>query len=416
MEKIAVIGLGVVGIELAVHLAKYYTVQGYDINETRIQELGIGLDRHEQFTLEQLQAAKIHYCSNPLELKDATIYIVVVATPTGTGERPNLHDLKEASKVIAKLLKPGDLIIYESSVYPRTTEDFCLPILEEYSQLKLNTDFYLGYSPERYSPNDSDFHIPNLTKIIAASHPQALSKMRQIYSQICLGVHEAPSIATAECAKILENSQRMVNIALMNEFSQICHGLDIKISDVIAAAATKKNFLNFTPGLVGGHCIPVDPMYMVYQAKEHDVYPEVMIGAYKTNEAMTHFIINELFKMFFKSPKQTTSPRIGIFGITYKPNIPDRRHSLSLKLIDEVKAYGIKPLVHDPFFTDSIPLSSLEEMFDLDVCLLLVKHQQYLDLGLDFFIQKLKKPGVVMDVAHLYIHDKKPSHLTYWQL
>ncbi|MDQ5883960.1 MAG: UDP-N-acetyl-D-glucosamine/UDP-N-acetyl-D-galactosamine dehydrogenase, partial [Pseudomonadota bacterium] len=334
MEKIAIIGVGVVGLELAVRLSQFYQISAYNINQKRVEELKNDYDKNHLISEEELKRASIHYVGHLQELQDSSIFIIVVPTDIHQDKTLDLEPIKQATQSMGEILKPQDIVIFESSVYPKFTEELLIPILEEKSGLKVNQDFFVAYCPERFSPQDADYELHKVCKVISASHPSAVLKVQSIYQKICASTYIAPNMAVAECSKMLENIQRNVNIALMNEFSIIMHALNISLHEVIQAASTKKNFLPFQPGLVGGYCIPVNPFYFMYQARKKGIEPSLIQAAETVNESMPSFLFSELLKLYFKHQKHQANPNIAVFGLSFKPNIPDIRHSLSLDFIE----------------------------------------------------------------------------------
>jgi|LauGreDrversion4_2_1035121.scaffolds.fasta_scaffold09791_7 UDP-N-acetyl-D-galactosamine dehydrogenase len=416
MNTIAIIGVGVVGLELALSLSKFYKVMAYDHNRERIRQLQHYTDKNQLVDSHTLKDSNIIFLDAHHKISAANIFIVSVPTYITPENLPDLKPLKQATKQLATVLKPKDIVIYQSSVYPKTTEDILMPILEQYSGLAFNHDFFIAYSPERFSPKDSTYELSKICKVISVSHPCILDIVNSIYQNICQSTYIASNIAVAECCKMLENIQRNINIALMNEFSKICHAINIPLEDVIKASSTKKNFVAFHPGLVGGYCIPINPIYMIYQAKNHQVDTPLMKAAQQVNESMPHFIFEHFLKIYFSQLKHQPNPKIGIFGLSFKPDYADTRHSLSLKLIELMNDYGLNVLIHDPFMQPSMDCQNLDQLKALDICILLVKHQYYLNLGLDYFIGISGHPPIIMDVGNLFSECVKPDTLIYWRL
>lgn len=418
MEKIAIVGAGVVGLDLAMCIAKYLEIHLYDKSQKRIEDLIQHHDQFACFSSHELESSGILFHNSIMNIKDASIFILALPTNLDKDLRPNLSLIKEATRTIAAILKKGDIIIIESTVYPKTCRDILIPILEKYSQLKFNTDFYLAYAPERYSPNDPGYEMHKMKKIIALSHPCIKKRVFHIYEHIVEAIYECPSIEIAECAKILENTQRNTNIALMNEFSRITHALDIPLHEVIKACATKKGFHVYTPGLVGGYCLPVNPRYMSYQALLHGVDTPLLNTICKVNESMLDFIFAEFLKFYFAIQKNKHHPKIAIFGLGYKPNVPDTRSSLNKKFVEKLFELGLNPMVHDPFPETNcqIEINSWEDLKNIDICLFMLKHQHYLELGLNAFLQCCNKTAVLMDIGHCFIDEKIPKSFQYWSL
>ncbi len=423
MNSYAIIGLGYVGLNLAIAFAKHNSTYGYDINKRRIEKLNAHIDENKLFSSEELQSISITFTNDIADISNANFYIITVATPVNHFSMPDLEQLVSASKSLAKVLKKGDVVVFESSVYPGTTEEICIPVLNKYSKLESGKDFFVGYSPERINPSDKKHTLFNITKIISAQDKYTLQRMQDAYQLICKDVHHASSIMVAESSKILENTQRDINIALMNEFSILMHELNISTNDVIEAAKTKWNFIPFKPGLVGGHCIPVDPLYLSFQAKRHGLSLDLVLESRKINDGMTNFIIQSMLKILLKHKIDFNKVTIGLFGITYKPNLIDYRNSLSLKLLKELREYNFNCKISDQF-DDDIDLSSEDIVLDkfsdinnLTVAIILVGHDSYTEFGLKNFIKKCKAPAIIMDIPSLFFKEKDNiSNLIYWSL
>jgi UDP-N-acetyl-D-galactosamine dehydrogenase len=420
--KIAIIGLGYVGLELGIALSKHFDVIGYDTLAERINELKQNYDRNLQFSTSQLKKNKIILTSHIDVIRAANIYIITVPTPALFYEYPDLEMLKIASQEIGSILKKNDIVIYESSVYPGTTTQYCIPILEAYSHLTVNTDFYVGYSPERICPSDKKHPIQSITKLISANHPKTLKIMAYIYKKIAKNIYQVSKIEHAEASKMLENIQRDVNIALMNEFTKIMHAMNLNMHEILRAAETKFNFAPFKPGLVGGHCISIDPLYMAFQAKRMGVQPNLIICSRQINDTMTQFILHEMLKLLTTYSSHIAPYRIGIFGITYKENIPDIRNSLVLKFIKESKDYPFHFLIHDPYHSNpiqkhhmTIQFTPYESINNLDLAIIFVPHDFYQKKGFNDIILKCNEPRLIMDIPALFVHDKKNiSKVLYW--
>ena len=422
-HKIAVIGLGYVGLPLAVEFAKQYAVIGFDINPKRINELRSGVDKTLEVEPDILNTvlSTENTASNGLfitdlasEMADCNIYIVTVPTPTDALNKPIFTPLITSSETVGKLLKPGDIVIYESTVYPGVTEDICVPILEVQSGLEFNTDFYAGYSPERINPGDKTHTVTKILKVTSGSTPEIAEVVDQLYKTIITaGTHKAPSIKVAEAAKVIENSQRDINIAFVNELSKIFRILDIDTKAVLEVAGTKWNFINFTPGLVGGHCIGVDPYYLAQKAIESGYNPEIILAGRKMNDSMGSYVASETVKLMIKKGTRIKDSKVLVLGITFKENCPDIRNSRVIDIINEFNTYDVAVDVYDPW-------ASSEEVkeeygFDLLNCntklqdtydgiVLAVSHKGFLDLD----ITALKSDTcVVFDVKSLYA-----KHLT----
>jgi UDP-N-acetyl-D-galactosamine dehydrogenase len=410
--KIAVIGLGYVGLPLAVLLSKKYPTVGFDIKASRVAELLEGNDATQEIEKDNLNTALAQYKSgkngllcttNPNDIANCNYYIVTVPTPVDKNNRPNLNALYGASEVVGKSLKKGDIVIYESTVYPGVTEDECVPVLERVSGLKFNVDFFAGYSPERINPGDKEHTVDKIIKVTSGSTPEAAQKVDDLYkSVITAGTHKAPSIKVAEAAKVIENSQRDINIAFVNELSKIFNLLDIDTQAVLEAAGTKWNFLPFKPGLVGGHCIGVDPYYLAQKAQEAGYHPEIILAGRRLNDSMGDYIASQVVKLMIKNGVIVNGAHLLMLGITFKENCPDVRNT---KIVDVIKAlddYGIQVTVYDPWVNpDEVQLEygfkacNVLPAQKFDAIVLGVAHKQFLQMDLD----TLRKPdSVVYDV------------------
>lgn len=351
MKTLAVIGLGYVGLPLAVEFGKKYKVIGFDIYQKRIDELKEGYDRTLEVGKEELQSAKgLSYTTNLEDLREAQIYIVTVPTPIDHYNKPDLTPLLKASSSVGKVLKKGDIVIYESTVYPGCTEEDCVPILERESGLKFNVDFFCGYSPERINPGDKEHRLPNIKKVTSGSTPQIAEEVNALYASIIVaGTHKASSIKVAEAAKVIENSQRDINIAFVNELSLIFDKMGIDTLDVLEAAGTKWNFLPFRPGLVGGHCIGVDPYYLTHKAESLGYHSQVILAGRHINDNMGVVVANKVIKLMIKQAHQIVGSKVAILGITFKENCPDIRNSRVVDIIKELKDFDCCVEVFDPW-------------------------------------------------------------------
>ena len=386
MKIISVTGLGYVGLPLAVVFAKKYKVIGFDINNKRIEELENNYDRTLEVSKEDLKKVKenIKYTSNLQDLKEASIHIVTVPTPIDKHKNPDLTSLIMASRSVGKIFKKGDIIIYESTVYPGCTEEVCVPELEKESGLKFNKDFFVGYSPERINPGDKKHTVTKIKKVTSGSTPEVAKEIDELYKSIIeAGTHLAPSIKIAEAAKVIENSQRDINIAFVNELALIFDKLGIDTNDVLEAAGTKWNFLKFKPGLVGGHCIGVDPYYLAYKAKEIGYHPEIILAGRRTNDNMGIFVANKLVKLMIQKGHTIKGSKVLILGITFKENCPDIRNSRVIDVIKELQEFGINVDVYDPW-------ADREE----------VKREYNIDLMENGKLKMENYDGIVLAVAH----------------
>nr|WP_280638324.1 nucleotide sugar dehydrogenase [Rhizobium sp. L245/93] len=406
-EKIAVIGLGYVGLPVAMALAdKYAGVIGFDINDARVEDLKNGRDSTREVSPDRLRETSLRLSSGLEDLGDRMVFIVAVPTPIDKNRQPDLRPLIAASRTVGKVLKPGAIVVYESTVFPGVTEEICGPVLAEVSGLKQGEGFHLGYSPERINPGDREHTFERIVKVVSGDTPETLERVAAIYSSVVdAGIHRATSIRVAEAAKVIENTQRDLNIALMNELSIIFEKMDIRTADVLEAARTKWNFLPFTPGLVGGHCIGVDPYYLTAKAEELGYHPEVILSGRRINDGMGAFIAQKLIKMLVSAEKPINGARIGIFGLTFKENVPDLRNSRVPDIIRELHQFGLKPLIHDPMADADeaeheydVRFTALDAFPPLDAIVLAVPHRQYLVDDAGALLDLLKPGGVVVDV------------------
>ncbi|WP_255446467.1 Vi polysaccharide biosynthesis UDP-N-acetylglucosamine C-6 dehydrogenase TviB [Tepidiphilus sp. J10] len=406
----AVIGLGYVGLPLAVEFGKRRPVVGFDLKRSRIEELRRGLDRTREVSAEELAAARhLRFTDDPAELARCTVFIVTVPTPIDRHKRPDLTALLAASETVGKALKPGDLVIYESTVYPGCTEEDCVPVLERASGLVFNRDFTVGYSPERINPGDPEHRLPTIKKVTSGSTPEAAERVDALYREIITaGTHQAPSIRVAEAAKVIENTQRDVNIALINELAILFDKLGIDTQAVLEAAGTKWNFLPFRPGLVGGHCIGVDPYYLTHKAQEVGHHPEIILAGRRLNDAMGAYVAGRVVKLLIKRRHPVEGARALILGLTFKENCPDLRNTRVIDLIAELQDYGMNVDVHDPW---ADPEEAWQEYglrmvpeprcTSYDAIVLAVAHRQYREMGAGAIRAWLKSGGVVYDVKHV---------------
>lgn len=383
---IAVIGLGYVGLPLAVEFGKQRKVVGFDINTTRIAELRSGEDNTLEVDEEELaEAAHLSFTDNPANLADCTIFIVTVPTPIDAYKRPDLTPLLKASETIGKVLKRGDIVIYESTVYPGATEEDCVPVLEKISGLTFNQDFYAGYSPERINPADKVHRLPQIMKVTSGSTPETADKVDALYgSIITAGTHKAPSIRVAEAAKVIENTQRDVNIALVNELALIFDRLNIDTQDVLDAAGTKWNFLPFRPGLVGGHCIGVDPYYLTQKAESVGYHPEVVLAGRRINDGMGEYVVSRTVRGMISKDIPVKGARVLVMGLTFKENCPDLRNTRVVDIIEELESYGVKVDVYDPWVNSAeakreygLEMINLPQPQGYDAMIVAVAHDEF---------------------------------------
>jgi UDP-N-acetyl-D-galactosamine dehydrogenase len=350
-QCLAIIGLGYVGLPLAVEFGKVRPTIGFDINPKRVAELQSGQDHTLECSPEELQrATHLRFSANPQDLQHAQVFIVTVPTPVDQANRPDMTPLIKASTTVGQALKKGDVVIYESTVYPGATEEVCVPVLERHSGLRFNQDFFCGYSPERINPGDKEHRLPMIKKVTSGSTPEVATAVDQLYAQIInAGTHKASSIKVAEAAKVIENTQRDVNIALMNELSLIFHKLDIDTLEVLQAAGTKWNFLPFRPGLVGGHCIGVDPYYLTHKAQELGYHPEVILAGRRINDHMARHVADETVKLMLRKNFPVLGSKVLVLGLTFKENCPDLRNTKVVDIVKHLKAYNTEVDVYDPW-------------------------------------------------------------------
>ena len=411
--KIAVIGLGYVGLPLAVEFAQKHPTIGFDISQPRIEELNAGYDR--TLELEDAYLAKVNKkfgfksTSNLQEIKDCNIFIVTVPTPIDKNKRPNLTPLIKASESIGKVLKIGDIVIYESTVYPGATEEDCVPVLEQFSGLKFNQDFYCGYSPERINPGDKEHRITNIKKVTSGSTLEIANKVDDLYrSIITAGTHKASSIKVAEAAKVIENTQRDINIALINELALIFRRLGIDTEDVLEAAGSKWNFLNFRPGLVGGHCIGVDPHYLTHKAMEVGYYPEIILAGRRLNDSMAKYVANEIITLMTKKRIQVVDSNILVMGLTFKEDCPDIRNTRVVDVIQELSGFHCNVDVYEPWIDKEESIRDYEitlveqlEPGKYDAVIIAVAHHQFKSMGITAIRALGKKNHVLYDIKYI---------------
>jgi UDP-N-acetyl-D-galactosamine dehydrogenase len=408
--RIGVVGLGYVGLPLAVEFGRQFPTVGFDINEARIEELESGSDSTLEVTLEELAAAKqLSYTSEVSALADCNFYIVTVPTPISRSKRPVLTPLRLASESLSGVLKKGDIVVYESTVYPGATEEFCVPYLEEGSGLKLNEDFFVGYSPERINPGDNEHRFSTILKVTSGSTPEAADIIDSVYARVVTaGTHKASSIKVAEAAKVIENTQRDVNIALINELAMIFERLDIDTEEVLIAAGTKWNFLPFRPGLVGGHCIGVDPYYLTYKAEQVGYHPQMILAGRRINDNMGQYVASQLIKNMIAADMSPKSARVLVLGLTFKENCPDLRNTRVVDIVSELTTYGSTVDVHDPWVNPEeaksaygIDLVEEPDAGAYDAILIAVGHRQFAALGAGGIRRFGKPSSLVYDIKYV---------------
>ena len=410
-SKITIVGLGYVGLPLAVEFAKKRDVVGFDLNQKRINSLNSGYDANLETTENELKASKnIIFTNKIIDTRDCKIFIVTVPTPIDNNKKPDLKMLKNASKLLGNIIKKNDIVIYESTVYPGVTEEICVPILEKNSGLKFNKDFFCGYSPERINPGDKKHRLPSIKKVTSGSNSRIAIIVDELYKEIIVaGTHKAPSIKVAEAAKIIENTQRDVNIALINELSMIFNKLEIDTKSVLDAAETKWNFLPFKPGLVGGHCIGVDPYYLAHKALKAGYNPKIILAGRKVNDEMPIYVIKKLKELMKKKKINKSNARALIMGTTFKENCPDIRNSKILDIANQFKKLKIKFDIHDPWADKAeirnklgIELINKPTNKIYDIILLAVAHNQFKRISLKQIKSFMKKKHIIYDLKHIF--------------
>lgn len=420
-KSIAVIGLGYVGLPIALEFARKFKVIGFDINEPRIQLMKKNIDPSEELESRDFEGCDIEFTSNPSDLKKASFFIVAVPTPIDSHNRPDLRPLLGASRFVGKALKKGDYVVFESTVYPGCTEEDCIPVLEEESKLKFKRDFKVGYSPERINPGDKEHTLTKILKIVSGCDKESLEVIAKVYGSIVkAGIHKAPTIKVAESAKIIENTQRDLNIALMNELSIIFNKMGINTYDVLEAAGTKWNFLKFSPGLVGGHCIGVDPYYLTHKASEIGFHSKVILAGRYTNDSVGGYIAKQVIKQLIASDRQLKKSKVLVMGATFKENVADIRNSKVADIVRELKSYHVKVEVVDPKASKKdveheygFKLSS-KIAGDYDAVVVAVSHDEYKKLDDAYFKSITSKNALFFDVKGIF--KKKIHSLHYMSL
>jgi UDP-N-acetyl-D-galactosamine dehydrogenase len=423
-EKIAVIGLGYVGLPLAVALAKKYQVIGFDISTERVKALRSGSDWTNEVEAEELHNPSLRFTEDGADLAGNSIYIVTVPTPIDDANRPDFEAILSACEIVGPALEPGAIVVFESTVYPGVTEEICAPALEKSSGMRCGADFKIGYSPERINPGDKERPLNKITKIVAGQDGEALERLAAVYgSVIDAGIHRASSIKVAEAAKVIENTQRDVNIALMNEISKICDLVGIRSNEVLEAAGTKWNFLRFYPGLVGGHCIGVDPYYLTAKAEQLGYHPQVILSGRRINDGMGSYVAQRIVKLLAQRDRPIHNARVGILGFTFKENVPDIRNSKIVDVYKELKEFGIDPLVHDPVADPAtvqraygVELSDLADFTDLAALVVAVSHDDFQSLDAERLSEMLTHDGILVEVRPRIDPATLRADLSYWSL
>lgn len=429
VKTIGIVGLGYVGLPLAVALARHYSVVGVDVHPLRVQELQRGYDRNGEIESTDLDQKTLVFTTNPGALRETNLIIVTVPTPVDRARRPDLSFLESASRMVGAHLKKGTTVVYESTVYPGCTEEFCVPILEEESGMCCGTDFFIGYSPERVNPGDRQHTLDRIVKVVAAGDPQTLEILAEVYQRIVpMGIHKAPNIRTAEAAKVIENIQRDLNIALMNELAMLFHRMGLDTREILRAAKTKWNFLPFEPGLVGGHCIPVDPYYLTHKAQELGFHPEVILAGRRINDGMGKYVATETVRLVARTGRPIMNVRVLVMGVAFKEDVRDTRNSRSLDLIHDLMEFGFSVRVHDPMLDVSelreLGLDPIRDLFQgnekYDVLLLAVPHRLYRETATERYLDLLpddNRPGVILDVRAVLDPNRLPrERVIYWRL
>jgi|SRR5690625_79640 len=424
-EKVSVVGLGYVGLPLLIELAEKYDVIGFDINEEKVESYKRGIDVTNEIGNERTQATKATFTSNEKDLLNCKFHIVSVPTPINSDKTPNLTPIMEASKTVARNLTKGSIIVFESTVYPGTTEEICIPVIEKYSGLTFGTDFEVGYSPERINPGDKVNTLTKIVKVVSGSNIRTLGTISKVYNEIIeAGVHKAPTIKVAEAAKVIENAQRDINIAFMNELSMVFDKMDINTNDVLKAAGTKWNFLNFKPGLVGGHCIGVDPYYFTYKAEQLGYHSQIILSGRKINDEMGKHVATNVIKQIILSDQQVKGAKIAIFGFAFKENVGDFRNTKVIDIIDELEDYGVDVLVYDPVVDKkeinneyNINLVDKEDLNNLNGIVLAVPHDTFQNYSISYFDQLYEKNKVIVDIKGVLNKEEYLSNgYFYWNL
>lgn len=424
-RKISVVGLGYVGLPVAVAFGKQASTIGFDINEKRLAELREGYDRTDEVAATELSASQIVFTSDTKVLAEADFHIVAVPTPVDEAHQPDLTPVVRASETVGRALKKGDIVVYESTVYPGVTEDVCVPILERVSGLKCGRDFTVGYSPERINPGDKEHTFTKITKVVSGQDLATLDVVAAVYgSVVTAGVHKAASIKVAEAAKVIENTQRDLNIALMNELSLIFDRMGIDTNSVLEAAGTKWNFLKFKPGLVGGHCIGVDPYYLTHKAEMLGYHPQVILAGRRINDGMGAYVGQQTIKQLIHAGHDVSKCTVTVLGLTFKENCPDLRNSKVIDLIRELQSFGVKVQISDPeadaheaLEEYGVHLKSLEEVVPAEAVVVAVAHTEFGKFGASDYLRFLKKNPVVIDVKGICpLADFDAAGIRLWRL
>jgi UDP-N-acetyl-D-galactosamine dehydrogenase len=424
-ERIAVIGLGYVGLPIALAFARRFgSTVGFDLSSERVASLKRGVDATREVDTQSLSGTTLQITSDPEALAGATFFVVAVPTPIDESHSPDLTAVLRASEAVGRVLRPGAVVVYESTVYPGVTEDICGPALERASGLRRGVDFHLGYSPERINPGDKEHSFEKIVKVVSGEDARTLERVARVYESVVdAGVYRATSIRVAEAAKALENVQRDLNIALMNELALICDRIGIRTHDVLSAAGTKWNFLRFEPGLVGGHCIGVDPYYLTTLAETVGYHPQVILAGRRINEGMGPFVAQRLVKLLALADVRIQGARVGILGLTFKQDVPDLRNTKVLDIVHELRQFGIEPIVHDPIASrngnghhSDVKLNPWDELVGLDAMIFAVPHRELLALPIDQLLAPLREGGVLVDLKSMLDPARVRPDIRYWSL
>jgi len=422
-KTIAVVGLGYVGLPIALEFGKHFKVIGYDIKEDRVEMMRNNIDPSKELEASAFEGKDITFTADPEDLRSAHFFVVAVPTPVDGHKVPNLNPVLGASKALGKVLKKGDYVIYESTVYPGCTEEDCVPILEELSGLKVGEDFKVGYSPERINPGDKKNTIANIIKIVSGCDEESLDEIAKVYEKIIIpGVYRAETIKVAEAAKVIENTQRDLNISFVNELAIIFSKMGINTQDVINAAGTKWNFIKYRPGLVGGHCIGVDPYYLTYKSKQLGYDPQVILSGRRINDSMPNFVASKTVQHMIKEGKDPKDTKVLVMGITFKENVSDIRNSKVADLVHELAQFSVTVEIHDPHAnTDEVNheygLNLVAEIGkDYDAIIAAVNHEEYLKLDADYFKSIMTDPPILVDIKSMYYKRINTDEMIYWSL
>lgn len=426
-EKLCVIGLGYVGMPIAISFAKHIDVVGFDINKNKINLYKSGIDPTDEVGNQAIKDSTMVFTNDESQIRTAKFHIVAVPTPINQDKTPDLNPVEQSSKILGRNLTKGSIVVYESTVYPGVTEDICIPILEKESGLKNGIDFKVGYSPERINPGDKVNTLENIVKIVSGQDEESLNEIAKVYELVIkAGIHRASSIKVAEAAKVVENSQRDINIAFMNELAMVFDRMGIDTKEVVEAMNTKWNALRFTPGLVGGHCIGVDPYYFVYEAERLGYHSQIVLSGRKINDGMGKFIADNIIKKLIQSDVVVRKAKVSILGITFKENCPDTRNTKVFDVIQELRTYGIEPVVVDPVAEPSevkheygITLGSMDDIKNSDALVFAVAHQDFKAMNLNQIKTLFKNPNelILIDVKSMFnLKELKNSNFKYWRL